>query len=544
MERADPDRRALLAVLALGGVLVAFGLGATPLLEPDEGRYADIARSFGDRGDWVVPRLDGVTFHDKPPFVPWLMALALRAFGPGDAVVRLVSAFAGCCGLVAAAALAGPSRRAAWLAALVLVASPLWLAMAKFATLDATFAALVASAWALVQRGPRARILGGSLLGLALLTKGPVALVLVAGAAGALAARERDPRVAVRLLLVPSLVALAVAAPWYVAFGLRHPDGLKTFLLHENAARFFSWHEHAHGPHFYVVTALWAHAPLGVLLAVLAGRALPARGLVAFVGVTLAVFTVASSKVETYILPASPVLAALIAQRIDGGLSEERARARLVPVAVAVSVLVGLAPLGWLVFASLGGAATKPQLAAIASSAPRSAALAVLAVPVAIAALVAARRRRATAAIGCALAASAVTLLAALPVLQTIARSKSAAPIAALVLEHRRPGTRVVCFTTYVRGLPYHLGEPVTLALSHSELSLETLERERPDLWLADDERVRACFGAHRSLLVVVPPRAEARFVALAEASGATRANGALVARGEAASLLLYELRR
>ena len=54
--------RPLAAALLLGAALVFFGLGAAPLLEPDEGRYADIARAFADHGDLTVPPLDGVTF--------------------------------------------------------------------------------------------------------------------------------------------------------------------------------------------------------------------------------------------------------------------------------------------------------------------------------------------------------------------------------------------------------------------------------------------------------------------------------------------------
>ncbi len=541
--------RPFVAALALGAVLIAFGLGATPLLEPDEGRYADIARGFADRGDWVVPRLNGVTFHDKPPLVPWLVGVLFRTIGFGPAVARLVSAAAGWAGLVVAALLVARAGRARWLAVLILLASPLWLAVAKFLSLDATFAALVAGAWALVQRGPRDRVLGGLLLGLAVLAKGPAALVLVVGSAALLAAWERDPLVFARLVVLPVTLALVVAAPWYVAFGLRVPDGLRAFLVEENAARFLGWHEHRHGPHFYFVTALWGHAPLAWLLVAGAGRDVnepprTSRPLVAFVVVTLGVFTLASSKVEAYILPASPVLVALLARRIDSGLASAVARPRLVRIAVGWSAVIGVTPLAWLAFGWIGARSSDGHIVAIAASAPVCAALAVLAAPLAVASIAAARKGRATASVACALAASSVALLAAVPVIGTIARWKSVAPVAEL-LAKTRPDARVVTFLSYIRGLPYYRGEPTTIALSHAELKRATLERERPDLWLPDEEHVIALFRSERALLVVVAKpvlardaRAE-RFLGLAARAGVNP-----VLRGEASEFLVYELSR
>src|SRR2546421_480490 len=146
------DRR-LAAALLLGAALLGVGLGAFPLLEPDEGRYADVARSVLE-GSWLVPRLDGVSFHDKPPLVPWLVAAAFALSGSrAEGVARLPGALAGLLGLVLAAWLArGVSSprgrsRAGYLAALVLGGAPLWLALARILTLDVPFATLVTLSW-------------------------------------------------------------------------------------------------------------------------------------------------------------------------------------------------------------------------------------------------------------------------------------------------------------------------------------------------------------------------------------------------------------
>src|SRR6202023_1162598 len=64
------------------------------LFEPDEGRYAEIPREMAERGDWVVPRLQGEPYLDKPPLFYWCVIGSYWLFGIGDAVARLVPALA------------------------------------------------------------------------------------------------------------------------------------------------------------------------------------------------------------------------------------------------------------------------------------------------------------------------------------------------------------------------------------------------------------------------------------------------------------------
>src|SRR5207237_10378042 len=94
---AEIDSRLRLRSLALLIVLPALLLYPClnfRLLEPDEGRYAEIGREMLVRGDWVVPHLQGEPYLDKPPLLYWLVVLSYELFGVHDWAARLVPAAA------------------------------------------------------------------------------------------------------------------------------------------------------------------------------------------------------------------------------------------------------------------------------------------------------------------------------------------------------------------------------------------------------------------------------------------------------------------
>src|SRR5947208_13340062 len=83
-----------LALLIVLPALVLYPCLNFRLLEPDEGRYAEIAREMFVRGDWVVPHLQGEPYLDKPPLLYWLVVLTYKLFGVHAWAARLVPALA------------------------------------------------------------------------------------------------------------------------------------------------------------------------------------------------------------------------------------------------------------------------------------------------------------------------------------------------------------------------------------------------------------------------------------------------------------------
>jgi 4-amino-4-deoxy-L-arabinose transferase-like glycosyltransferase len=166
---------------------VASTLAFRPLLPVDETRYLSVAWEMWRTNDWLVPHLNGATYAHKPPVLFWLIAIVWWVVGVSEMAARLVSPL---CGLGAIwmvwrlARLVWPDDRSSQRAAPLVFAGLGTVAVyGTLATFDLplTFFCLIAvegvlRAW----RGRRwGWIVCGAALGIALLTKGPVALLHV-----------------------------------------------------------------------------------------------------------------------------------------------------------------------------------------------------------------------------------------------------------------------------------------------------------------------------------------------------------------------------
>src|SRR4051812_30653292 len=88
-----PSRLApgLLAAIVIWAALVAVGLSERPPLPIDETRYLTVAWEMWRTGDYLVPHLNGVAYHHKPPLLFWLMTLGWQVIGISAAWARLVA---------------------------------------------------------------------------------------------------------------------------------------------------------------------------------------------------------------------------------------------------------------------------------------------------------------------------------------------------------------------------------------------------------------------------------------------------------------------
>ncbi len=324
--------RHLIVLMAAAAVLFFLFLGREGLTDPDESAYAESVREMAEQGQWLVPHLFGQPLLDKPILFYWLMGASFRLFGEGELSARLPSAFAALVGLLAVYRLGWlihGSARAGLLSALTLGTSLMYAVMARAAVTDMVLTTLCTLAVVLyleTLENPARRFLpiaGAACVGAAVLTKGPVGLVipslalgLYLGATGSLH-RLRDLRPA-----AGGSVFAAVAVPWYAAIFWRRPDLVKGFFASGNLGRFLEAEHRSQPPFYYLVVLLVGFLPWSAFLPGALARALRSRGEgsprlrllpALWLCGLLVFFTLAASKLPSYILPALPAASVLAA---------------------------------------------------------------------------------------------------------------------------------------------------------------------------------------------------------------------------------------
>lgn len=252
-----------LALLAVGTYF--FGL-TIPLLGPDEPRYAQVAREMWQAGDWITPTLGGQNWFEKPALLYWLEIVSFNIFGVSEFAARIGPALFGL-GIIFCLWILGRSitqtnqipttNFANWLA--LFAASTLGiLVFSRGASFDITVtfpitAALVS--FFVYDRNERisALISFYFFIGVALLAKGLIGIVFPFAIVAFyyLLSRRLPNRQFVFSLIWGTLIAIAVAAVWYVPMYLRHGwEFVDEFFLQHHFQRFTS-NKYKHPQPFY-----------------------------------------------------------------------------------------------------------------------------------------------------------------------------------------------------------------------------------------------------------------------------------------------------
>jgi 4-amino-4-deoxy-L-arabinose transferase-like glycosyltransferase len=353
---ADRIRGLTLALLAVLALVVAIDNGERQLANPDEGRYSEISREMAASGDWVTPRLNGLKYFEKPPLQYWGTAIVFNVFGESEYTARLYVILSALFTLLIAAYTASrlASRDAGLLTALVLMGSPYFTALGGIVTLDTgltLFTTLTLCAFLLAQTAQEARarrrwmLVSWAAMALAVLSKGLVGIVFPAAALFLHCVVSRDLRPLARLEWLRGLpLFLMIAAPWFIAVSLANPEFAHFFFVHEHFERFLTTEHRRVEPWWFFIPILFlGFLPWMFFLLPAVARAWRRDGaqwdfhwrryLILWAGFIVVFFSASGSKLSTYILPAFPALAIVIAEELS--LREGRSLAKwLAPVAL------------------------------------------------------------------------------------------------------------------------------------------------------------------------------------------------------------------
>lgn len=381
------SRRFSVLLLVLAAVLASrfIGMALFPFADTTEPRYAEIARLMAETGDWITPWFEpGVPFWGKPPLSFWAQAAAIKVFGLAEFWVRFPSWLATLAILWLVWRLArqlhGP-QVAQW-SSLVFATMALTYISAGAVMTDAflvlgTTLALVSFYLAVLGQGGLWRWLFFLGITIGLLSKGPLALVLIGIPVVLWLLLFRCE--AANLRRLPwwrgILLTILLASPWYLLAELRTPGFLDYFIMGEHVRRFLDpgWvgdlYGSAHDEPKGMIWAFWlaasfpwgAVALLAILVSWLRGRtsdlihrtiSSPSTCFLLVSALApMLFFTLAGNILATYVLPSLPFTAILIGRWVAEFESSTLIRVRvgmvgLVPVLL-TALLVALAATGW-----------------------------------------------------------------------------------------------------------------------------------------------------------------------------------------------------
>ncbi|MCD6293918.1 MAG: phospholipid carrier-dependent glycosyltransferase [Deltaproteobacteria bacterium] len=337
-------------------------LGFRSLTIPDESRYGEIPREMLTSGDWVVPRLNGLKYFEKPPFGYWANAVSILTFGENAFALRIPSALSV---IISALMIFLLVRRfsnegpAAVLAPAIFLTCPLVLAIGNINLLDSLLSMLLTGAlvcffFAHMAENMRRKalflVLMGVFCGLAFLTKGFLAFAVPMLAIVPFLLWEGRFKDLLRIPWIPLITAVGVVLPWSLMIHFREGDFWNYFFWTEHVARFL---DPVRGQH---------PKPLWYFLPILVGGALPwvaqspaavptvlkfemkkplIRFAICWFLFPFLFFSVCSGKLIPYILPCFPPLAIVFAIGLAAYFKAGKSRAFSVAAWV-LAILCGL----------------------------------------------------------------------------------------------------------------------------------------------------------------------------------------------------------
>ncbi|MFA7060693.1 MAG: glycosyltransferase family 39 protein, partial [Pedobacter sp.] len=359
LEREYPALRDLCVLTVVFGNAFFLLLGRVGLIEPDEGRYAEIPREMLERHDFITPTLNYVAYFEKPPLHYWLTALSFKLFGLSEFAARFAGTMAGLLTVLLVYYTARKlwGRREAILSALVLATSTGFLVQSRINLTDMTLTFCLSAALCCFMIAAENKQHKGYYYhlfylasGLSILAKGLIGLVFPIGIIFSYMFFSRRWQL-LREMYLPSgiLLLLSITAPWFVLVAKHNQDFVGFFFIHEHFERFFTTVHGRYQPFWFFAPILlltmlpWSFYVLRALTHGLRSQLRqdgdPRFFLALWVLFIFVFFSASNSKLIPYILPTFPPLAMLIGVMFAGFLEDNETKA---PVAAESRILAAL----------------------------------------------------------------------------------------------------------------------------------------------------------------------------------------------------------
>ena len=278
-------------IIVIGAALLFIPfLGATHLFDWDEINFAESSREMLVTGNYSIPQINFQPFWEKPPLFFWLQVISMKIFGVNEFAARFPNAI---CGIITLLLFFRIGRKMVdekfgWMWVLVYAGSLLPHLYFKSGIIDPWFNLFIfLSIFYLAKYSNPAKlystkaiILAGLFAGLAMMTKGPVALIIIGLCYGVFAIINRFKNfMRLKDIFLFLLLASLVGGIWFIALLLNGQQQIiSEFIVYQ--VRLFTTEDAGHGgPFFYHFIVLLVGCFPAAALCLLSLKVKPAKAI-------------------------------------------------------------------------------------------------------------------------------------------------------------------------------------------------------------------------------------------------------------------------
>lgn len=350
-------------------LLIFYNLWVPSIWNPNEAFYAEAAREMLETGDFLVPHFNYEPRFQKPVLLYWLVSASYLIFGTSEFAVRIVSAVLAS-GTILITFLTGrlicKSTRGGLLSAVVLATSFEFNQAARYTSPEMPLLFFIAFAlYAFLEGLTRSNrfwfYVSYVCMGLAVLTKGPVGVILplLCIAVYLVVIRRWDVLSKIRLHCgIP--IIIFIAAPWFLFMIHTFGEQYTSVVFGENVKRFMGGYGKSSNIFYYFSVLPWNFFPWFPFLIFASisfvkdfiRKNLDEKDV--FIGVWFLVvfgfFSLSAGKLPPYLLPLFPAASVLVGRFFDSKIENEESSGK---VLMLLALFIFLLIISAVVFLSL-----------------------------------------------------------------------------------------------------------------------------------------------------------------------------------------------
>jgi len=320
-----------------------YGMTSYPIVDMNEGLYAEIAREMLVTRDYIIPHLNYIPYLEKPPLFYWLVALSYKFFGVSTFAARLIPS-------LSATVLSFwfwhfghklGKNRLGWLTGMILASGFGYVLISRIVLFDmllTTTLSIALCCFYLWYKKEQKYYLyqASTALALAFLTKGllPIAVSVFVSVLFLIIMRTPKQKILKFFNLGAILLFFALTLPWCLLAAHKMPHFGWDYFINEQFLRLLNQrlpHDYHTGPFYFYLPYIVAYLfPWGLLIPTLFKRwhgkisDQDSLKVLCWIWFTVALITLSLScaKGAYYMVIGTPPLAMLIAHRVDKNLED------------------------------------------------------------------------------------------------------------------------------------------------------------------------------------------------------------------------------